>query len=141
MLNIVAGDPIVSKDRSRIIARFRRGLSFKHGNRITFAVVPDLASPVPHNMHEAHDLGRAIEIALDYEAGPIRVWRILAGEDLVTPRHSEFMEPEAEVGPTPAGIAKAAEILLTLRVFQTPPYSDVLEMTQRMYSQRGRQAL
>ncbi len=138
MTNIHAGDPIVSKDRKRLLARWRHGIRLENGaDHFCIAVMPSLDSQVPKDWDDAHALNQVMTFRLDYEAANMRVWRVIEGEEHVTVPSRDFDFGDVVIGPTAAGIAKAAETLLALPNFGDWHMSALLERVRDAYAARA----
>lgn len=88
MTDVLEGQYIVSKDRSRVLARFRKSVNIRYGDQYRWAT-----PAITQSVYQAQSSDRAVEpishtVEVDYQAGDIVVWRYVGDAP-----HTAFDDP------------------------------------------------
>jgi hypothetical protein len=114
-ITIKRGDPIISHDGAQILARFAYDFDL-HGQWFEVACEEPMPETCPRD--DASNVYRSInrvQIWPDFHKPSVRVFRAsesCKGSGVF--RDKMFMRPDADPSATPAGIAKACEVILGL---------------------------
>jgi hypothetical protein len=134
-ITIKRGDPIISHDGAQILARFAYDFDLR-GQWLEVACGDPMPATCPRD--DAPNVSRSmnvVQIWPDFHKPSVRVFR--ASESCTGSgvfRDKMFMRPDADPSATPAGIAKACEVILGLG-FLRGGEKDTIERIMQMHAE------